>query len=113
MLQEELVVRMNEENMKAIGRRIKEARRAAQISSLVLADFIGICKDQMSRIENGKVPIKTEYLFILPQCLNVTADYLLYGNNDLKEHKEITDTLDKLTHEQLQRANKIIKAAFD
>lgn len=50
-----------------------------------------------------KVPIKTEYLFILPQCLNVTADYLQYGNNDLKEHKEITDTLDKLTHEQLQR----------
>ncbi len=55
MLHVESVVCMREANMKAICKRIKEARKVAGISAMDLACFIGICKEQMSIIENGKV----------------------------------------------------------
>lgn len=107
-----VLYRMDDEVMREIGERIQMARKAASISSLELAELIGIGSNQMSRIENGKVPIKTEYLFVLPQILNVTVDYLLYGDTKSLKHKEITKTLDRLDEEQLERADIILKAAF-
>ena len=51
------------------------------------ADIIGIGKDQLSRIENGKVPCKMEYLFTISLTLEVSTDYLIFGKdigNDLE-----------------------------
>lgn len=106
------VSRMDDKKMREIGKRIQTVRKAMAISSLDLADYIGISSNQLSRIENGKVPIKTEYLFILSQVLNVTVDYLLFGDTSSLKYKEITHILNRLDENQLERADIILKAAF-
>lgn len=103
---------MDDAKLKEIGERIGKARKANSISSTKLAEYIGISPNQMSRIENGKVPAKIEYLYLLPQILSVTADELLYGDESASTYKEITDILKRLDDKQLERAKKVLKAVF-
>ena len=50
----------------------------------------------MSRIENGKVIIKTRYLYVLPNLLNVLVEYLLYVITNNSERTAIQSILNKL-----------------
>lgn len=106
------VKRMDEKTMQEIGKRIQNARKEMHLSSINLADYVGIGSNQMSRIETGKVPIKIEYLFLLPQILNVTSDYLLFGEEKALEFKEITDILCGLNDKELKIAKNVLKAVF-
>lgn len=77
-----------DEIMKEMGKRIQKARKEKKIKAIVFADMIGVGKDQLSRIENGRVPCKVEYLFTIGQYLEVSTDYLLYGKKDVEATKE-------------------------
>lgn len=68
-----------EDTMKDMGKRIQDARKNKGFKAIDFADIIGIGKDQLSRIETGKVACKTDYIFVIAKVLNVTSDYLLYG----------------------------------
>ena len=76
-----------EQTMRDMGKRIQEERKNKGFKAIDFADIIGIGKDQLSRIETGKVACKTDYIFVIAKVLNVTSDYLLYGeaesDNDL------------------------------
>lgn len=50
----------------------------------------------MSRIKNGKVIIKTRYLYVLPNLLNVLVEYLLYVITNNSERTAIQSILNKL-----------------
>ncbi len=79
---------LSEEKIKEMGRRIKNKRKEKGYKAIDFADIIGVGKDQLSRIENGKLPCKTEYLFIMSQVLDVSVDYLMFGSGN--------DTVDEL-----------------
>ena len=64
---------MKEFNMRLVGERIKELRKAAGISQVSLAEKIGVHQNTLSQYENG--------LFSLAIALDTTTDYLL-GLND-------------------------------
>ncbi len=74
-----------ENDMKGMGKRIQNLRKSKGIKAIDFADIIGVGKDQLSRIENGKVVCKTEYLFTIARQLEITTDYLLYGDDFNKE----------------------------
>lgn len=94
--------------MKTIGERIKTARKTKGYKAIDFADIIGIGKDQLSRIENGKVPCKTEYLFVISQLLDISVDYLMFGNvlgSDIEE-------LVKIVGNKENRIRKIKQIAY-
>ena len=72
----------SDEVVKEIGKRIQDCRKKKGIKAIDFAAMIGIGKDQLSRIENGRVPCKVEYLFMIGQYLEVDVNYLLYGNKN-------------------------------
>ena len=76
-----------------IGKRIKEAREAIGYRSNEVADYLDITKDQYSRIECGRSRCKSEYLFYLSSYLNVSVDYLLFGDQKSKIEHEINKLL--------------------
>lgn len=112
MVDEKSLVRLDDSKLKEIGERIGVARRAASISAIDLAGYIGIGSNQLSRIENGKVPAKIEYLYLMPQILNVSVDEILYGDKSASAYKEITEILKGLDGKQLEVAKNVLKAVF-
>ena len=71
---------LSDEKIREMGKRIKDKRKEKGFKAIDFADIIGIGKDQISRIENGKLPCKTEYLYIMSLVLEVSVDYLMFGN---------------------------------
>ena len=79
----ELKVKLfTDEVMKEMGKRIQDARKKKGYKAIDFADIIGIGKDQLSRIENGKVACKLEYLFVMAQYLEISTDYLIFGKEE-------------------------------
>ena len=93
-----------EETMRDMGKRIQEERKNKGFKAIDFADIIGIGKDQLSRIENGRVVCKIEYLYVMAQYLNISTDYILFGvtnneinvENNLKKKRQIIQLLEEL-----------------
>ena len=93
-----------EETMRDMGKRIQQERKNKGFKAIDFADIIGIGKDQLSRIENGRVACKIEYLYVMAQYLNISTDYILFGvtnneinvENNLKKKRQIIQLLEEL-----------------
>ena len=57
------------EDMKTTGKIIQNVRKKKGFKSIDFVDIIGIGKEQFSRIENGNVPCKVEYMCVIVQYL--------------------------------------------
>lgn len=107
------VIRMDDDQMIQIGKRIQERRRELGIAAIDFSACIGLGKDQFSKIETGKSPCKLEHLFVIAQYLEVSTDYLLYGNEDKEEIDELQELLRGLNRSQIQKAKKVLEAVFE
>ncbi len=103
----------DDKQMLLVGQRIQDARKAKGISAIDLAGCIGVGKDQMSRIENGKVPCKLEYFFVLTQYLDISADFLLYGDMKNEGKEEVVSILHELNIRDLKKAKRVLEAVFE
>ena len=90
------------ERIDEIGQRIQEMRLDKNMKSIELATELGITRNQMSRIENGRANCTISQLFILLQILGGSADYILFGK---KYEREI-----KITKEQKEVLINLINA---
>ena len=61
-----------------IGQRIQEMRLDKNMKSIELATELGITRNQMSRIENGRANCTIPQLYIIAQILNCSVDYLFF-----------------------------------
>lgn len=95
--------------MKEMGKRIQDARKKKGYKAIDFADIIGIGKDQLSRIETGKVACKIDYLFVMSKILNVTSDYLLYGGNFSSDEFAIRQFVTKMPLETRKKAIMLLK----
>ena len=85
-----------------IGQRIQEMRLDKNMKSIELATELGITRNQMSRIENGRANCTISQLFILLQILGGSADYI---KKKKKYEREI-----KITKEQKEVLINLINA---
>lgn len=92
-----------------IGKRIKEAREIIGYRSNEVADYLDITKDQYSRIECGRSRCKSEYLFYLSSYLNVSVDYLLFGEEKTKIEYEISNLLNDKSLKMLRAIKEMIE----
>lgn len=67
---------------KDIGTRIKKVRTKSGLTQMKFAEDIDISVNYLSEIENGKKCISVEKLYKFCQNPDLSADYILYGEND-------------------------------
>lgn len=67
------------------GKRLKDAREAANLTQEALGEMLGTSARQVWRWETGETEPKGEVVAQIAKALNVSTDYLLNVNNSLKE----------------------------
>ena len=95
--------------MLSMGARIQEKRIEKGIKAIDFAELMGISKDQLSRIENGRTVCRTEHLYVIAQLLEVSVDYLLFGNELDRVRKEIYTLIEDMNQVDAQKVIQIIK----
>ena len=78
-----------------IGQRIQEMRIKEGLKSIDLATELGITKNQMSRIENGRANCTIPQLYIIAQILNCSVDYLFF-KRDIQYSVEQINAINEL-----------------
>lgn len=73
---------MNEpnENTLAMGMRIQQARKTANLTQMQFAEKIGVSTQYISDLERGIVGCSTATLIKICDTLSVSADYILRGH---------------------------------
>ena len=69
-----------EPDYKAIGTRIKLARKARKISQEALCEMTDLSISHMSHIENGRTKASLATLILIANALKTTVDSFLYDN---------------------------------
>lgn len=68
-------------DVKKIGNRIQDARLKKHMSGAELGSYLERNANTVSRIERGETKCDIEKLYIICKCLDVSADYLLFGED--------------------------------
>ncbi len=92
-----------------MGKRIQSERKKRGFKAIDFADIIGIGKDQLSRIENGKVVCKTEHLYVIAQILQVSVDYIMFGKQAEAINKNAIYLPSTLSSVQKDKLSKIVR----
>ncbi|RHV34567.1 XRE family transcriptional regulator [Coprococcus sp. OM04-5BH] len=87
-----------------IGQRIQEMRLDKNMKSIELATELGITRNQMSRIENGRANCTIQQLYIMSQIFEHSMDYIISGKRGRQENK--------ITFAQREAIDKMLRA-FD
>ena len=89
------------------------------LSQKELARKVGVTEAAMSYYVRGDRTPRSDVLTRIAKALNTTTDYLLGNSPDAvssaenKELQYLQRNLGKLNEEQLQKAEKLLKVAFD
>ena len=98
----------NEVFLGSMGLRIAQRRKDLRMTQEQLADQMGVSLQTISCIELGKKAIRPENLANLCVCLNVSADYILYGKRNAEQMKEIVAKLSALDAESYEIVRDLI-----
>ena len=93
-----------------LGQRIQEARIQKGIKALDMAVELNISKDQYSRIENGRSVCSTQKLYQIAQHLDVSVDYLLFGEQEEGLIAQICVLLSGKNVKELERIKRVVEA---
>lgn len=89
-----------------IGKRIKFAREQNNLTRDVLAEKVGISKMYLSQLEKGQRHASLPVTIKIAESLNLSLDYLIYGDNSIDiNKKEVIELVNSASNRQL----KIIK----
>ena len=94
---------------KAVGKRIRELREECGYSVKKLRGFTGLSESFIYDIEAGRRGVSAENILLLSRVLGVTTDYLILGNQDCNKYTNINSLLDKLTVEEVENIESIIR----
>lgn len=97
---------------KAIGKRIRYARKLMGLSQAELSEMLQISPSHMSDIENGKKNIGLDIFMRITEELQVSADWLL--RTDIPsvsaiQNEEISEILSDCTSGEVQTLLKLLK----
>lgn len=99
------------------GKRIEQRRKEKNIKQYDLAKLIGLTQQTISSYEKGKNKPSIDILRRLAEELDVSSDYLLYGNVVNKglteEQKEVLYVYDKIPKEKKNHAKQVLNTFID
>lgn len=73
-----------------IGQRIEQLRKSKGYSQEELATLVHMEKDMLVAFEDGRMRIFTDHISKISEVLEVTTDYLIYGNGKTNEKNAFT-----------------------
>lgn len=94
----------------AVGQRIQEERVRKGIKAIDMAYALETSKDQYSRIENGRSVCSTQKLYQIAQHLDVSVDYLLFGEKEEGLVAQIRSLLASKSINELEIIKKVVEA---
>lgn len=86
-----------------IGKRIRFAREQNNLTRDILAEKIGISKMYLSQLEKGQRHASLPVTIKIAECLNLSLDYLIYGDSVINiDKKELLDLINTASNKQLE-----------
>ncbi len=80
----------NHDYMETIGQRIKRIRESANVSQQYIADKVGVSRVAVTKWENGHTSnLKLDNLMKLCKLLDISVEYLIYGEAKKDSSKEL------------------------
>lgn len=106
---------MNELDYKAMSERIKKCRKELGYTQEQMCEMIGVSYSSYSKIENAFQKPSLATVVKLSLKLNVSIDYLVFGNNErrLKPEGDLSSVIAILNTydiDKLEHANETIKS---
>ncbi len=95
------------------GKRIQQARKAKGYTQEVLSEIIMMSSKNLSCLERGTTGLSLSTLVALSRALEVSTDYILFGNDNEKLNNTATLLLSKLPEEKQIQAEKVLQAFVD
>ena len=94
--------------LKEVGKRIANKRNELDLTQEELAEIADVTPQMISTAERGAKALRPENLLKISKALNVSADFLLTGNDDTRIIS-ISDISDELTPEQMKLVGEVIE----
>ena len=94
---------------KQIGRRIRELREYQHMTREVLAEYADTSIQFLADIECGRKGMTTYTLFKLANALHVSADYIIYGQDNKQSHTNIELLLKNMDEKHQEIAERILQ----
>lgn len=92
-----------------LGNRIYERRKELNMTQKELAEAVDLSIQSISSIELGKKAVRPENLVNICRALDVSADYLLFGERSEKQLEPVAEMLSRLGSDDLELLKTIIK----
>ena len=92
-----------------IGKRIQQARKSKRYTQAELAEMIDMSSKNLSCLERGTTGLSVPTLISLCNVLDISSDYILFGNEDNKTSNPICNLLSKLPDEKQHQAEKLLE----
>ena len=84
-----------------IGQRIQEARLAKNYTQAQLGEVVKLSSNHISGIETGRKAMSFKALVDICEALNVSADYILFGNRTILETSPADERSEEKTWRRL------------
>ena len=94
---------------RSIGNRIARLRKKASLTQAELSAMIDINEKNLSSIERGKNGIAMNTLIALCKALNVSSDYILFGEAAKSINTPLQELLAKLNPKQQMYAEQFVE----
>ena len=92
-----------------LGSRIYERRKELNMTQKELAEAVELSIQSISSIELGKKAVRPENLVNICRALDVSADYLLFGERSEKQLEPVAEMISRLGSDDLELLKTIIK----
>jgi TRAP-type C4-dicarboxylate transport system substrate-binding protein len=93
-----------------VGRRVRELRRAAGLTTIALARRSGISQGQLSKIENGKALLSSKILAALCRVLDRPVGYLFQSRDEMPRVLGTLTTVKGPEHEGIKAFAEAVQA---
>ena len=87
-------------DFEAIGKRVQQARKTQRYTQAELSEMINMSSQNLSCLERGTTGISIPTLISLCKALDVSADYILFGNEAKNQQSPISIMLSKLPQQK-------------
>ena len=103
----------NKELAREMGRRIAAVRKSRGITQEKAAERSGLSVQYIAKVEQGIHCVGADSLLKLCKLLNVSADYLLTGNEEAQRVQELSALMEALPEDQYQKALGVLRTIID
>lgn len=91
-----------------MGQRIASARKAKNLTQEQLAELSGVSYQTISSAQLNKKSLRAENIIKISQALEVSTDYLLTGDRNVKDYLTLDGKLTAVAPDKYNRIMRII-----